>query len=54
MWKLAILIKTQLQYVPNFRTEDMKGKVGKHPLPIYLVKRRGKAGKNLVHITKKS
>lgn len=30
----------------------MKGKVGKYFLLIYLVKRRGKVGKNLVYIIK--
>lgn len=48
MWKCAILIKTKLQNVSNSKTEDMKRRLGKQLLLIYLVKVKGKAGKDLV------
>lgn len=36
--KSAILIKTKFQYVLNCRAEDIKSRVGKHFLSMYLAK----------------
>ena len=36
--KFAILIKTKPQYVLNCRAEDVKSRVGKHFLSMYLAK----------------